>query len=423
MKPGPWEELLARAQRYWKETGDVPLPERVGEMAAKTYRQARRQLIRETRKVQRVAMKQPLAALTQAYIRTRRQDVYPNSVLHISYMVHIPYYTTQILRRQGMRADYLAVGMQSPWWNKYDYHYSPAGDPWEEFRVFWDIIAKYEVIHSHFGMGISTTGWEFAALKALGRKIVVHYRGCEVRDPVLNQRLHPQVNICQQCDYGGSVCREGKPRVDRIAPYADLSLVTTPDMQDFVPSAKHFPFFCPEINPEDYAPLPRRSSSGGPFKIVHATNHPGIEGTQEIEKVIAALQAKGHNIDFRFLKAVKPEAVLEELRDADLSIGKMKMGYYANAQIESMYLGVPAVTWVRADLHDPRLDDTGLILTDLEHLEETLGKYLRQPEALEEKRRLARQTVLNIHSNERLGRWLSQTYAALKAGSRLPDGP
>ena len=423
MTRGPWEELLFRAQRYWRETGDVPLPERVGEMAARTARQTRKQLLRESRKAQRVALKHPLRALTQAYVRTRRADVYPNSVLHISYMVHIPYYTTQILRRQGMRADYLAVGMQSPWWNKYDYHYSPAGDPLAEFKIFWDVVAKYEVVHSHFGMGISPTGWEFAALKALGRKLVVHYRGCEVRDPVVNQRLHPKLNICQQCDYGGSVCREGTPRGARIAPYADLSLVTTPDMQDFVPTAKHFPFFCPEIDPAEYTPRPRRSTQGGPFKIVHATNHPGIEGTEAIQRVIDALKAKGHAIDFRFLKGVKPEAVLEELRDADLSIGKMKMGYYANAQIESMYLGVPAVTWVRDDLHDPRLDDTALILTHLDRLEETLAHFLTHPEALEHKRSLTERTVLELHGNERLGRWLADTYAAVKAGSPLPEGP
>jgi hypothetical protein len=65
----------------------------------------------------------------------RRSVKYPNSVLHISYMVHIPYYTVRILRRQNLKADYLAVGGQSPWWDKYDFHFplSWPPTPWAEF--------------------------------------------------------------------------------------------------------------------------------------------------------------------------------------------------------------------------------------------------------------------------------------------------
>ena len=45
----------------------------------------------------------------------------PGSVLHISNMVHIPYYTVSILRKRGVKADYMALGT-SPIWNKSDYN-------------------------------------------------------------------------------------------------------------------------------------------------------------------------------------------------------------------------------------------------------------------------------------------------------------
>lgn len=339
---------------------------------------------------------------------------YDNSVLHISYMVHIPYYTTRTLRKYGLKADYLAVGGQSPWWNQYDYTFLPSS-PWQEFLFFWKVVARYEVIHSHFGIMLSRSGWELPVLKRLGRKIVVHYRGCEVRDPDKNMALHPQVNICQVCDYNRSVCREGKERVNLAQKYGDLFLVTTPDMRDFVPEAIHFPFFTPEIEYEQYAPVAKKCKPGDEFKIVHVTNHPGIEGTEQIQAAVERLCAKGYKINFVFLRGVTPEQVLQEYRDADLSIGKMKMGYYANAQIESMFLGVPAVTYVRPEFMTPELESSGLIFTTLADLENTLEYYLTHPEELEKKRQIARSSILQLHHNERLAQQLIEAYAHVKA--------
>lgn len=415
------ERLARRGTEIWRDSADQPLGDRLlalGERGARSVAfRARRQVNRAVAK----GLGPPLAAANRVLVHTRRRAVYPGSVLHISYMVHIPHYTTRALRKQGVRADYLAVGMKSPWWDQADYHYIPRGDPLEEFRVFWEVVARYEVIHSHFGIMLSTTGWELPLLKQMGRKIVVHYRGCEARDRERNMALHPAVNICQDCDYNATICRGGRPRVDLVKPFADLFLVTTPDMKDFEPHAIHFPFFCPEIDYERYRPDPLwPPPRDRPFKIVHATNHPGIEGTRHIERAIEHLRAKGHAVELHFLKGVTPERVLEEIRDADLTIGKMKMGYYANAQIESCFLGVPAVTFVRPELSSPALERSGLILTDLDHLEATLEHYLTHPEALEEKRRVARSTILALHDNDRLARWLIAMYDALKAGRPVP---
>jgi len=350
--------------------------------------------------------------LNQVLVRVRRNVKYPNSVLHISYMVHIPFYMTRTLRRQGIKADYLAVRSESPWWKKCDYRYPLPDKPanaLEEFLFFWRVVARYEVIHSHFGIMFSETGWELPLLKKMGRKIVVHYRGCEARDPALNQQLHPQSNICQDCDYKGSVCRDGRKRMEISQKFGDEFLVTTPDMKDFQPEALHFPFFLPEIDYEKYK-APEELPADQPFRIVHVTNHPGIEGTRHIQAAIDRLKSRGYAIDFQFLRGVSPERALEAYRDAHLSIGKMKMGYYANAQIESMYLGVPAITYVRPEFMTPELESSGLIFSTLERLEETIEYYFTHPEALAQKRARARSSILELHSEERLTALLMQVY-------------
>lgn len=353
-----------------------------------------------------------LPALNFLLVRIMKDRVIPDSVLHISHKVHIPYYMTRILRRHGIHADYLALGDDNSTWDLFDFQFPrTARIPFriEEFIFFWRVAAKYEVIHSHFGLTLSANGWELPLLKKMGRKIIVHYRGCEARDQARNMELHPESNICQECDYNGLLCRAAVKRVALAQKFGDEFLVTTPDLRDFMPDAIHIPFFLPEVDYEKYKAV-ERPLTGRPFKIVHATNHPGIEGTRHIQAAIEALKAKGYDIEFVFLKGVEPERILREIQTADLTVGKMKMGYYANAQIESMFLGVPAVTYVRPEFMTRELEESGFIFCGLPELESTLEYCINHPAELAKKRAIARKSILGIHNEDSLVQELLDNY-------------
>lgn len=348
----------------------------------------------------------------------RRNHVFENSVMHISYMVHVPYHTTRILRQIGLKADYLAIGAGTVW-NKSDFISPNSKLPFiqalKEFVLFWRVISKYEVIHLHFAHVMSRTGWELSVFKKLGRKIVIHYRGCEIRDYNINLRLHPEMNICQECDYNHyCISKENISRIKRVSQYGDAFLVTTPDLKDFVPDAVHMPFFCPEDEdiPENVN-NDRLRYPDAPLKILHWTNHPGIESTSKIKKSIESLQKKGYLIEFRFLKGVSQSSIMEEVPDADLTIGKMKMGYYANSQIEAMACGVPTITWVRPEFMTDELMNSGFIFSHPDELEETLKYYLDNPGKLEEKRIIARESILKLHDNISLANKYKDIYNSL----------
>lgn len=340
--------------------------------------------------------------------------VEPNSVLHVSYMVHIPYETVRHLRRQGVKADYLAIG-KSPYWNKCDYNFVPS---WlspiralQEFWIFWTVVARYQTVHAHFMYTISESGWELPILRRMNRKLVAHFRGCEARDRVRNMQLHPDINICQSCEHHPYICQvlSAARRREWAHDFANATLVTTPDMRDFLPAAKHFPFFAPDL-PE---PELHTERSARPFTIVHITNQPGIEGTEEIKAAIAVLKAKGYDIDFRWLRNVPHEEVLAAIAGADLAVGKMKMGYYANAQIETMVCGVPTVTYVREEFLTDELRASGFIFSALPELAQTIAFYVDHPDALEAKRRIARTSILKLHDNDRLAARLVDVYRNL----------
>lgn len=353
--------------------------------------------------------------LNQLMARVMARRYEPGSVLHISYMGHIPYQTVQILRAHGVRADYLAVGY-SLVWSHADFQInntgSPLFTPFREFLMVWRVVARYEILHLHFMVPATRTGWEIPLLKRIGRKVVVHYRGCEIRDRERNLAMHPAINICQECDYNPWPCKAPHNLARRAlaAAHADAQLATTPDLQEFAPEAEHMPFFAPPAVTESHPP-----SGDHEFRIVHATNHPGIEGTAHISAAIDRLKARGFRIRFDFFKGARHEDVMAALGTADLAIGKMKMGYYANAQIESMAAGVPTITWVRPEFMTPELERSGFIFASLDTLEQVLEHYLTHPDALAGKRAAARAGILSLHDNARLSARYADVYRRVAA--------
>lgn len=352
----------------------------------------------------------PLGALLAVILRPFARK---RSVLHVCYMNHVTHQWVEVLRQHGVAADYFAIG-RSPFWNRSDYVYESSPYPFiaalREFFLVWTVLARYEVVHFHFMQTFTRTGWEVAALKRLGRRVVVYWAGCEIRDRERNMALHPACNICEICDYNASICRSPLNHVRRALArrWGDVVLVSTPDLKDFAPEGEHFPFFLPRLPPlpDSRSRWPER----GTIRIVHATGHPGIEGSAAIADAMHRLKAKGWPIEYVFLRNVPHARILEALSDADLAIGKMKMGYYANFQIEAMLLGVPAMTWVRPEFMTDELRDSGFIFTPLTELEATLEHYLREPTLLAEKRRLARPSILRLHGDTRLVQQLARAY-------------
>jgi hypothetical protein len=168
-------------------------------------------------------------------------------------------------------------------------------------------------------------------------------------------------------------------------------------------------FFVPDVVE---VPLKRGLYGAWPLRLVHATNHPGIEGTEDIKAAVQRLQARGYAIEFEQLGNVSNADVMHAMREADLAIGKMKMGYYANSQIESMALGVPTITWVRPEFMTPELEASGFIICHLRDLEATLEHYLKYPKALEEKRQRARSSIRQLHNNQEVASRIINAYAA-----------
>ncbi|MGH9222117.1 MAG: hypothetical protein ACRD1W_22600, partial [Vicinamibacterales bacterium] len=120
---------------------------------------------------------------TVARVRDRSQVA---SVLHLGIVSHKPFMLSRAMRTAGMKSEYLAVNVPASgsilnvgW----DYVLPAEVAPWRrrllESYMLWTVLAKYDVIHSHFRTFLSDTGWELKYLRRLGKVLVFHARGCD----------------------------------------------------------------------------------------------------------------------------------------------------------------------------------------------------------------------------------------------------
>jgi hypothetical protein len=287
--------------------------------------------------------------------RLRRHDRV-RSVLQLSIISHKPYMVSRVLRDEGLKSDFFALNedIASTTLNLgADYHlpYKLQGRrrQWAEAFYLWTVLARYDVIHSHFKTFLSNDGWEFEYLRKLGKVIVFHFRGCDIRYRSKNMALTPELNCCQECEYPVGSCDTDyqHQQVRRAVELGDMFFVTTPDLKPFVPSAEHIPFIHPVgIDFDAITPAPK---TPGVFRVVTSSNHHGLDGTRFIRAAVARLQSEGRAIELVEVSKMAYRDALAVYKSGDVYAGKLRMGYYNNANIETLLLGVPNMSYVREE--------------------------------------------------------------------------
>lgn len=312
------------------------------------------------------------------------------SILEVSALSHKPKMLSLLFREKGFRSQYFALNTNwaCSWISQgYDYglpnNLPPVRRALLETYYVWFVAARYDVIHYHFSALLTSTGWEVPILKRLGKVIVFHYRGCDARQKSLNLAKNPELNCCMECDYPAGSCENGyqRWRLEFGRKYGDLMLVTTPDLLDFVPEGQHIPFIPPlGVDLEAVTPVTR---DRGVFRVVTSSNHHGVDGTQYVRDAVARLQAEGESIELVEVVKVPYREALSIYKSADVYVGKLLMGYYNNANIECMLMGVPCMTYIRPQFLEP-LGDCPIINTRPKEVYDNLKRYLGDREALRE---------------------------------------
>jgi glycosyltransferase involved in cell wall biosynthesis len=192
-------------------------------------------------------------------------------------------------------------------------------------------------------------------LRALGKRIVFHFCGCEVRNRAITLDKY-ELSGCTECV--SLVCL-GKRHPDPSL--ADVTLVATPDLLEFVPGAQLMPG---PVDLRKWTPRPPRTtpiSVDDPVRILHAPSDREIKGTRHLLDAVERLKSADYPVELLMLEGVPHDNVVEFCGQADLAVDQLMIGAYGTVAIEMMAKGVPVVCRIRDDLRPYYRDDLPIV--------------------------------------------------------------
>ncbi len=249
--------------------------------------------------------------------------------------------------------------------------------------AFARLAPKFDVFHFHFGTSFLPRLADVPVLRALGRRIVFHYHGCEVRDRSHMLRAH-SLSTCTDCD---PFCR---PRHQqwlkaRAARLAHRQFYSTLDLAESVPGGEHLPL---AIETERWAaaadahaladPL-RRNGTDGPVVIGHAPTNRLIKGTRHVVAAVEALRREFPRVELRMIERQPWATMPDFLAGCDLVVDQLHMGWYGLLAIEAMAEARPVVAHIRDDFRARAAADLPVVSAQPATLVDTLRTLIADP--------------------------------------------
>jgi len=151
---------------------------------------------------------------------------------------------------------------------------------------------------------------------------------------------------------------------------------------------------------------------GKTVHIVHAPNHMAVKGSAFIEEAIQRLIEEGYRIQYDCLHGKSNDEVLETVKNADIVVDQLIIGWHGIFAVEAMAFGKPVIARTREDLlrtyeeigclkkgEMPLIDARPTTIYDV------LKNLLDHPETWEDIGRKSRIYVEKHHSIEIVGKF------------------
>jgi glycosyltransferase involved in cell wall biosynthesis len=278
-----------------------------------------------------------------------------------------PWLLSRTQRKFGFQSDVMVFAGNPLWDYKYEYNFHL-----EKFNGLLKkmvavgktsffvpkALAKYDLFHFHT-KSIIPGGYDALVAKKLGKKIVFHMHGCEIR-------LTDSHGFCRVCQaYGKKYKLHMIKTVNKLA---DLVIIATPDLFDEMPNATWIPN---SVDLENWQAIEKKEHDDK-IKIIHSTGDRDIKGTVYIESAVNDLKKEGYNIELILLENVSNEEIKEIAAHADIAVDQLMIGSYGVGAIETMSLGIPTCAYIREDLIEKYPKNLPIINANGENIKEKL---------------------------------------------------
>ena len=236
-------------------------------------------------------------------------------------------------------------------------------------RMLAKHLLKWDVFHFHFGRTlVPPHNLDLPLYRMLGKKLVYHYHGCDVRNRAHMRATHVH-STCTECEPPFCIPAR-QQRILREAEHnASAEIVSTPDLLESAPRAMQLHV---AVWLADYTPVPPRET---PKLVLHAPTHRLIKGTPYVEQAFAALRPRFPGVEFKVVEKLPWSELRQLMAECDVFVDQLHMGWYGMVSAEAMALGKPTMAYIRHDF-EPRMLDAPVVRTSVETLESDLAALL-----------------------------------------------
>jgi glycosyltransferase involved in cell wall biosynthesis len=184
----------------------------------------------------------------------------------------------------------------------------------------------------------------------LGKKIVIHFAGSEVRGrDIYGNNLDPKI-ISRKKRF----IRFWEFWADAIISFPEYSQLIKRDYS-FIPLGYDLEYW----KPFESEKIKRNTDS---ILIVHAPSNRKIKGTQYIIDAIEELKGVGYQIDFKLLENLPNQNVREWINASDIVVDQLIVGWHGALAIEAMALEKPVLCNINDEWRQhPKCKDMSVI--------------------------------------------------------------
>jgi hypothetical protein len=291
------------------------------------------------------------------------------------------------------------------------------------WSMFDEAVRRFDVFHFIYGRSLLDPVdpvlpplWDLPVLKFLGKRVLMHFRGSDVR----LASLHQQREADSYFNNSPALVDEEaiRMRVSIARRHCDALLVSTPGLIDYVPDAL---LIGHTLDPKRWSRI-RPAEPDVPV-VVHIPTNPQIKGTPAIEAALKPLAQAGI-IKYRRLENLSRAELREALGEADLVVDSLRIGDHGLISVEAMATGCIALAHIHARNRE-RNPGVPVVEVDAETLGSVVEELAKSPERRSELRKTGLDWVESRHSHRAVGLLLDALYRRPLADPVLhrPDWP
>jgi len=216
--------------------------------------------------------------------------------------------------------------------------------------------------------------WELPRLRRAGVAVALVAHGSELRLPSRHRELYP-FSPFASADPHTQALQGRAERVGRFfADFDGAMFVSTPDLLDFAPRATWLPTVVDGRAWRGGAdPLRRRRPV-----VLHVPSHAALKGSRFVDEVAWELHRSGR-IEYRRLEDVPPEQMPALVRDSDIVVDQLHVGWYGVMAVQAMYAGRVVLAHLAGRCRDRVPYDIPIVEADPVSLRSALDHVLEDP--------------------------------------------